>query len=382
MKRFLLYGHGGSYNHGAEAIVKCTARLLREYYPGCEVILSTHFKKQDEEFGLPVDAYCERFADAFKQNAGPRNKADHDKKVYQRTIDQIKKGMVCMSVGGDNYCYDNWRKWKVIHETALDRDAISVLWSCSIEPSMINGDMLATLKSHHLISAREAITYEALRDKGLTNVVPCADIAFLLEAQKCALPAGFSVGNTVAVNLSPLVIRRETSKGILLQNITNLIDFIIAETDMHVALIPHVLMPTDNDYELLDGIHRAIENKKRICLVPADYTAAQYKYIISQCRFGVFARTHASIAAYSSNVPTLVIVYSVKSKGIASDLGLGDYVLPLTDFTDERILLSRFKKLMIHEEPIRRMLSEKIPSYKEKARILPVQSGNPVAVHI
>ena len=28
-KHFLLYGHGGSYNHGGEAITRCTIDLLR-----------------------------------------------------------------------------------------------------------------------------------------------------------------------------------------------------------------------------------------------------------------------------------------------------------------------------------------------------------------
>ena len=42
--------------------------------------------------------------------------------------------------------------------------------------------------------------------------------------------------------------------------------------------------------------------------------------IISKCRFFVVARTHATIAAYSTGVPTIVISYSVKSRGIARDL--------------------------------------------------------------
>lgn len=43
------------------------------------------------------------------------------------------------------------------------------------------------------------------------------------------------------------------------------------------------------------------------------------------------ARTHATIAAYSSLVPTLVVGYSVKARGIARDL-FGtekNYVLPV-----------------------------------------------------
>ena len=43
------------------------------------------------------------------------------------------------------------------------------------------------------------------------------------------------------------------------------------------------------------------------------------------------ARTHATIAAYSSCVPTLVVGYSIKARGIAKDLFGTDegYVLPV-----------------------------------------------------
>ena len=49
-------------------------------------------------------------------------------------------------------------------------------------------------------------------------------------------------------------------------------------------------------------------------------TAPQYKGYIARMRFFIGARTHATIAAYSNCVPTLVLGYSVKSKGIAKDL--------------------------------------------------------------
>lgn len=43
MKKYLLYGHGGAYNHGAEAIVRSTVALIREREPEAHILLSTHF---------------------------------------------------------------------------------------------------------------------------------------------------------------------------------------------------------------------------------------------------------------------------------------------------------------------------------------------------
>ncbi|RCX09875.1 polysaccharide pyruvyl transferase WcaK-like protein [Anaerobacterium chartisolvens] len=367
-KSFLLYGHGGAYNHGAEAIVKCTAALIKDIFPTSTIALSTHFKEQDLQFAMPVDDYCTRDMNYVEADRASTQKGLYDAMIYKSTLDKITPNSVCLSVGGDNYCYDNWRKWKTIHERALGSGAKSILWSCSVEPSMITVEMLDTLKAHHLITARESLTYNALRQSGLDNVVLCSDVAFLLEPEKAALPQGFVKGNAVAVNVSPLVVRREIKKGITVENIKNLIRFIIRETTMNVALVPHVVMPMDNDYLLLREIYEELEPNDRICLISDKLSAAQYKYIISKCRLGIFARTHASIAAYSSCVPAIAIGYSVKAKGIAADLRLDDYVLPLDSFSDGYSLLTMFKDLLQNENKLSHMLKEKMPAYKENAR--------------
>lgn len=369
MKQFLLYGHGGAYNHGAEAIVKSTAGMIKEAYPDSRIILSTHFKEQDLEFKMPVDEYCQHDTNYLELDKNSLIKGMYDRLIYKTTIEKITGDTICLSVGGDNYCYDNWRKWKVIHETALERGAKSILWSCSVEPSMIDDGMLGTLQSHHLITARESITYKALKERGLGNVRSCSDIAFLLKPKEYPLPRNFLKGNTVAINLGPLIVRREEKEGLILKNTEQLVELIIEKTDMNIALIPHVLMPMDNDLEVLEVIYRRFQNSDRICLVNKNLTAAEYKYIISNCRFGVFSRTHASISAYSTYVPNMVLGYSVKSMGIAKDLGLQDFVLPIQRVDNEYCMVLMFKKLMNSEQKVKQILSERIPSYKKMADI-------------
>ena len=62
-----------------------------------------------------------------------------------------------------------------------------------------------------------------------------------------------------------------------------------------------------------------------------DMSCTKLKYVIGKCRMLIAARTHASIAAYSQLIPTLVIGYSVKSCGLAMDIfGTTEpYVLPI-----------------------------------------------------
>lgn len=364
MKQFLLYGHGGAYNHGAEAIVKSTVKLLKKEFPDCKIILSTHFMEQDLEFHLPVDQYCVRDMRYLNSAISQKNE-----RIYKSTLDSITSDTICLSIGGDNYCYDNWHRWKDIHKIALDRGAYTVLWGCSIDPERINEDMTAVLNSHHLITIRESLTGKALWNKGLRNISLCADPAFLLKRTPCRVPEQFIPGNTVALNISPLIMRREKQPGIVLENIYRLIHTIIAQTNMNLVLIPHVLMPMDNDLLPLREIYRNISDKNRIGIIDRNLSAAAYKYIISQCRFGIFARTHASIAAYSSLVPTMVLGYSVKAQGIAEDLGLSNYVLPVERINNSASVLEMFQSMQRHEADIHNILVEKMSIYKKKAYI-------------
>ena len=77
------------------------------------------------------------------------------------------------------------------------------------------------------------------------------------------------------------------------------------------------------------------------------------------------ARTHATIAAYSTCVPTLVAGYSVKASGIAKDIFGTDqnYVLPVQAFVGKKDLTEAFLWMSDHEQYIREYLKNKMPEY-------------------
>lgn len=91
------------------------------------------------------------------------------------------------------------------------------------------------------------------------------------------------------------------------------------------------------------------------------------KYIISKCRMFVGARTHATIAAYSTCVPTLVVGYSVKARGIARDLfGTEEkYVIPAQSLSNTGQLQEAFRWIRMHEQDIRSQLMQRQAEYKE-----------------
>src|SRR5699024_4780778 len=180
-------------------------------------------------------------------------------------------------------------------------------------------------------------------------------------------PEGVRQGNIVGINLSPLV-TQYGNKGLIIDNYKNLIEYILKSTDYQIVLIPHVVKDYDDDRVILRDIYNSYRGVNRVFLLD-DYNCMQLKGYIARCRFFVGARTHATIAAYSTCVPTLVVGYSVKSRGIAQDLFGTDkgYVLPVQELNNKDDLNVSFQRILDQEQEQRNRLMEVIPNYKKLA---------------
>ena len=104
----------------------------------------------------------------------------------------------------------------------------------------------------------------------------------------------------------------------------------------------------------------------------------QLKYAISKCNILITARTHASIAAYSQCVPTLVVGYSVKALGIAKDLFGSEegYVFPVQSLKEKDDLIKQFKDFALREDKIREELIKIMPEYKSRIIKAAKEIGN------
>ena len=147
-----------------------------------------------------------------------------------------------------------------------------------------------------------------------------------------------------------------------------LIQNIIQNTEYNIALIPHVISEGNDDLTVLKQLYDEFKDTKRVLLI-GDHNCMELKGYIARCKFFVGARTHATIAAYSSCVPTLVLGYSVKSRGIANDLFQTNehYVLPVQSLSDPLELARNFDWIMDHEQEIKTHLKNIIPDYISKA---------------
>ena len=376
MNNINLYGHGGSANHGCEAIIRSTAKLLNR-----PITVWSGAAEQDLTYGLDQIVTVKEDLDRPPQKPSlayylsaveiktRHSTSLHTKFRHKDLLSHVEHGSLYLSVGGDNYCYAGIETIFELNEWLHKKGARTVLWGCSVEPELLkNPAVVEDLKQHTLITAREPLTYQAMVDAGLTNALLCADPAFCLEKQELPLPAEFLPGKTVGINVSPLAMDCGIGTSVK-DNYMELIRFVLEHTEFHVALIPHVVVRENDDRAALNQLYEAYQHTGRVFMIQ-DQNCEVLKGFIARCRFFVGARTHATIAAYSSCVPTLVSGYSVKARGIAKDLfGSEDhYVVSVQDLNRTDILTDAFCWVMEREEMIREHLKSVIPEVKKRAQ--------------
>lgn len=368
----VLYMHTGSGNHGCEALVRTTATLLGG--PD-DVELWSLTKKEDIKYGSASDVsyvyeseQIDRFSLSYFESLIRRkilHETDANQKIF---IKKLFKNKIAVSIGGDNYCYP-WSAKEAVFLDKLIRKYCkkNILWGCSIDPEALTQEVKDDLYGFDLITARESLTFEKLKSIN-PNTYLVADSAFLLESENLPLPNNFIEKNTVGINVSPLIMKYGTEDSLILENFERMIEYIIEETNMNICFIPHVVWSYNDDRIPCQYLYDKYKHTNRVCMIE-DANCKQLKGYISRCRFIVAARTHASIAAYSTYVPTLVIGYSIKSKGIAKDLfGTYDnYVLPVQELKNIMDLKEKFQWLMQHEIDQVNQLKKIMPVYKQRA---------------
>ena len=373
--RFVLYNHVGSGNHGCEALVRSISHMLGEK----DTLLLSDAPEEEAKYGI-ADSIEVRpsmsktrptVQDFFFSYLQLKIRHDYfymDVLPYKPALKGLRSEDVLVSIGGDIFCYENYRKYNLLHQYALKQVKHSILIGCSIEPdSLTDHALLKDLETFEFISARELITYNALKNAGLKNVSYCPDTAFSLPAAETALPEHFIPQNTVGINISPLFLNKSADAELILENLRLVVRDVLSSSSASVAFVPHVVWENNDDRIPLQKLYQEFQGTGRVCLIE-DQDARKLKWIISQCSYFIGARTHATIAAYSTGVPTLALGYSVKSRGIARDLFGAEehYVLPYQDITSSDMLLKNFHWLIRHTEETKKTLMEKTEIYQRE----------------
>lgn len=382
--KIVFYAHGGSENHGCEAIVRSSAQLLSKLTK--RPMLLSYNVKQDETYMLdqmvdlkqaihPINPRSVQFLKAFFMQKLTGNYHYMDSLAHAEGISKLPKVDAALFIGGDNYCYSDVKNYAYINRMIRKKAKKLILWGASVEPSILHDDKIRKdIQQFDLIVARESISYQALKAIN-SNTVLLPDPAFFLPACQIDLPKQFIPKKMVGINVSPLILQHETVNGAVMKNYEALVTEILEHTEYSIALIPHVVWQSNDDRKPLELLYEKFRHTGRILTIQ-DHDCMTQKYIISQCKFFVGARTHATIAAYSTGVPTIVVGYSVKARGIAVDL-FGteqNYVLPAQQLKDAQALVQAFRWLQENEEQIadklKRKSEEKMALQNEYAKEL------------
>lgn len=375
---FPIHLDGG--NRGCEGIAKGTAEILKlnssNSFGWCTNI------KLDQRLGISkyytlipgnkVLPFCKRVERKIQKMflSSLKEKIQLDAKYqYRDLFKKLSKDDLMLSTGGDMMCYGNNQVIST-NNYLHSKGYKTVLWGCSMGKENLTPEKEETLRNFTLIYARESLSFDFFKSLGLKNVVCFPDPAFVLTPQVVDLPKIFKEDKgVIGINLSNFVLGAfdlNTSFG---KQVRELIKYIIDKTEFNILLIPHVLWDAQDDRIVANNVYKLFQDTGRISVLDSDiYNYLQLRYIISKCRLFIGARTHAVISAYSTCVPSLALGYSIKSKGIAKDLGLdNNLVVNCKDNESNNSLLKGFRYLVDNEDAIKKQLTDVMPSYIKEA---------------
>lgn len=390
-KMFLLVGNGSYLNQGCEAIVRGTLQILRHTFGNRKVVnlYRTTDKGDFRNFSMldykleniPVApprrwSYRWLLARAIRSSAIMQS----TRKYNSLAAFHANTSEAVLSIGGDNYTLDYAVPQRFIDmDRMITRKSVPlVIWGASVGPFDKNPNFAQAMHAHlrddvTAIFVREKESLDYLNSKSISaNVYYMPDPAFLMSAENIEVDTlGFEVPDSaIGVNLSPIMANYITNgdqaawKALALKIIT----LIRNKCGRPIILIPHVTIPGVSDHTFMkEAVWDQMSSTKDIYLLPKGMNAAQTKGVISKLSCLIASRTHATIASFSSCVPTVSLAYSIKAYGINDRLfGHTDYVISAKQLRAEEIA-ERTKTVLRENDGIRKHLKDVIPAVQKDA---------------
>ena len=396
---FIIAPNGSYQNRGCEAIVRGTVKILREHFTNPRFVSLSIFQSEKQYREQCQSETDNDILHLSSRRLDKKEVLEHlwrpkvwtgvfqhifNRKamyswVYGDMLPYLKNASAVLSVGGDNYSLDYGipAQFTALDDIVYERGKPNILWGASVGPFSALPDYERYMQGHLNrftgIFARESVTINYLKSIEVTrNVHRVADPAFLMDPvkpdgidDKMPIPEG-----AIGINLSPLMAKYVTGGDIdqWTRVAASIIQKVAKTTDTPIYLIPHVTEKDSNDYIFMQrALSEIRENKEKIILVPPIYNAAQIKWIIGRMKLFAGARTHSTIAALSSGIPTLSFAYSIKAQGINGDIfGHTDYCINPKDL-EAKVACDHITSMLDREASIRRELSERIPVIKKSS---------------
>jgi len=396
---FTLLGNGSYSNRGCEAIVRGTASVLRQEFGKCRfssIYLNWEKEQEDKlnEYDSSIVHYpitpitispIRRFSPGWFSRKFQQSVYGEIAEIsrFYRQIEQAlqaNRTHAILLAGGDNITPGPGgspeKALRILH-IARQQNVPVVFWGASIGPFAKNPDfeirLVEELRNIDLICARESSTYNYLASLGLQDKLRLvADPAFYLEPEPSHLPShivSLLEESCIGLNFSPLVGRTYASSEEWVTRVRSAIEQLAHQHTGPILLIPHVLKKNSSDLDFMQTALKEIPLAQRnnVFLIEQKLNAAQNKWLIGKMQLLAGARTHTTIAALSSGVPTLFIGYSSKARGIAHDTyDQLDWFVDGTDFVPEE-LVSKILAMLDQLPKIRTQVEQKRLLFRERA---------------
>ena len=265
----------------------------------------------------------------------------------------IESDLIFDFTGGDSFT-DIYGKSRFLKESFLKLLAIwcnkkLILGPQTIGPfksKWIKNIACSIMKKSKQVYTRDEVSFDYVK-KMKINAINTTDVAFMLPVESVDMKKENNV-LSVGINVSGLLwnggYTGNNQFGLKFDYQMYIKKIIEAFMEMgaKIYLIGHVLPKEDNspedDYAVCQKIH---EQYTDTVLAPRFKTPMEAKGYIANMDFFIGSRMHATVAAFSTKVPTVPVAYSRKFQGLYGSLGY-DYVIDAKKETLEDAITKTF----------------------------------------
>lgn len=381
--QFVLNGNGPVSNRGCQAILFGTWKILEQEFGPCSYLLASFAKDPLNEITSntkPIELSFARHRWSkpwWKYQMRKRLGLPDERTEVVETLRPHLTGCSAMfSIGGDNYAidygYDIVERLVAMNCCAQALNIPVIIWGASIGPFdrdlLYEKRMAVHLSQVDLIVVREPLSLRYLKSIGIEkNVVLAPDPAFAVEPVRPTLPPNIEKlieQGFIGLNLSPMLAKYVTANNLesWRNRVTGIVAGLLDKIGNNILLIPHVTsLNADSfmdDAFFLESVRQGLKPTWRthVDVTPRWLSCEQVKWVISRAEVFIGARTHATIAAFSTGVPCISIAYSQKAWGINEWLfGNNNWVVSAVDLT-AKSLISRVGELHQQKEQVRAQL--------------------------
>lgn len=382
IKTIGIYGIAGVYNLGCEAIIRGTYENFKTQFPNARWIYYTPNQDLDKSVlsDLPIEIRKTKEKFVFIKKCF--NKIFDILKIgYQIPYDDYRNIInnvdMIISVGGDIYTipaylrekkkYPYYNRLVEFGNIALNQNKKIIIYGASIGPFGEYQKAITYFKDHlnkiDLIVVREKSTMQYLKNINIaSNVVFSPDPAFSLRQNE---KYSKNYSDTIGINLSGLSLIETYGKisNEAIRSLAEIIEKIINDTGYNIYFIPHVFAPheIDNDFIIQKKIISFLGEKyKEKIAITDNNTFLSVKNDLSKCSMVVAARMHCAINAMSEGVPTILLSYSSKAKGMCEFVyGNTKWVYDIKELNNEKFIYL-IKDMLEHRDEINRSIVDNL----------------------